>query len=257
MTSDSIVVPFCLPDTIIDPLAAVLRSGARRLLAQAIEAETDAFLAARKGVQLPDGGDRVVRQGLEPEQLVQTGIGPVEVRRVKLRDRPAPHSSRRATAGPTPASPSPRPLRALARGASGAPPGCRRAAVRATDTVARFGGDEFVVVLEDVNRPESLSDIVANLRQRLAQAIPIEGRQVTIESSIGVARFPADGSDAATLLSRADGRMYAQKRRGREPVEVWTEERPAARHRHLRRAGPILPGHPRGRKLWQRRMVSG
>ncbi len=99
-------------------------------------------------------------------------------------------------------------------------------AVRATDTVARFGGDEFVVVLEDVNRPESLSDLVASLRQRLAQTIPIEGRQVTIESSIGVARFPSDGSDAATLLSRADGRMYAQKRRGREPVEVCTEESP-------------------------------
>ena len=48
--------------------------------------------------------------------------------------------------------------------------------MRATDTVARFGGDEFVVVLEDVNRPESLDEIVANLRQRLAQAIPIEGR---------------------------------------------------------------------------------
>ena len=99
-------------------------------------------------------------------------------------------------------------------------------AVRATDTVARFGGDEFVIVLEDVSRPESLSDIVANLCQRLAQAIPIEGRQVAIESSVGVARFPADGSDAATLLGRADGRMYAQKRRGREPAEVRVKDGP-------------------------------
>ena len=48
---------------------------------------------------------------------------------------------------------------------------------------------------------------------------------VTIENSIGVARFPADGSDAGTLLSCVNGRMYAQKRRGRETVEVWTEER--------------------------------
>jgi putative transposase len=89
MTSDSTVIPLRLPDTISDPLTAVLRSGARRLLAQAIEAEADAFLAMLKGVQLPDGRDRVVRHGLGPERLVQTGIGPVEVRRVKLRDRGA------------------------------------------------------------------------------------------------------------------------------------------------------------------------
>jgi putative transposase len=58
-------------------------------LAQAIEAEADAFLAAMKGVQLPDGRDRLVRHGHGPERLVQTGIGPVAVQRVRLRDRGA------------------------------------------------------------------------------------------------------------------------------------------------------------------------
>jgi len=72
-----------------DPLTAILRSGARRLLAQAVEAEVEAFLAAMKGEQLPDGRERVVRHGHGPERLVQTGIGPVAVRRVKLRDRGA------------------------------------------------------------------------------------------------------------------------------------------------------------------------
>jgi putative transposase len=87
MKSDSTVVPLRQPDTIEDPLTSILRSGARRLLAQAIEAEAEAFLTTMKGVQLPDGRDRVVRHGLGPERRVQTGIGPVEVRRVKLRDR--------------------------------------------------------------------------------------------------------------------------------------------------------------------------
>ena len=87
MKSDSTVVPLRQPDTVEDPLTAILRSGARRLLAQAVEAEAEAFLARMKGEQLPDGRDRVVRHGLGPERLVQTGIGPVEVRRVKLRDR--------------------------------------------------------------------------------------------------------------------------------------------------------------------------
>ena len=87
MTSSSTVVSLRQPESLEDPLTAVLRSGARRLLAQAIEAEADAFLASMKGERLPDGRDRLVRHGLGPERLVQTGIGPVAVQRVKLRDR--------------------------------------------------------------------------------------------------------------------------------------------------------------------------
>jgi putative transposase len=89
MTSSSSVVSLRQPDRIEDPLTAILRSGARRLLAQAIEAEADAFLVTMKGVQLPDGRDRVVRHGHGPERQVQTGIGPVAVQRVRLRDRGA------------------------------------------------------------------------------------------------------------------------------------------------------------------------
>ena len=95
MTSDSTVVSFRQPDTVEDPLTAVLRSGARRLLAQAIEAEADAFLAAMKGVRMPDGRDRLVRHGHGPERQVQTGIGPVAVQRVRLRDRGAGERSER------------------------------------------------------------------------------------------------------------------------------------------------------------------
>jgi putative transposase len=89
MTTDSTVVRLHQPATCDDPLTALLRSGARRLLAQAIEAEAEVFLASMKEMRLPDGRERVVRHGLGPERLVQTGIGPVEVQRVKLRDRGA------------------------------------------------------------------------------------------------------------------------------------------------------------------------
>jgi putative transposase len=89
MTSDTTVVPLRQPEAVEDPLTAVLRSGARRLLAQAVEAEAEAFLAEMRGLQLPDGRERLVRHGHGPERLVQTGIGPVLVRRVKLRDRGA------------------------------------------------------------------------------------------------------------------------------------------------------------------------
>ena len=87
MSEDSKVVRLRQPDEIEDPLTAILRSGARRLLEQAIEAEVDSFLAAMKDLTLPDGRERVVRHGHGPERSIQTGIGPVAVRRAKVRDR--------------------------------------------------------------------------------------------------------------------------------------------------------------------------
>jgi transposase-like protein len=77
------------PDEIDDPLTGVLRSGARRLLAQAVEMEADDFIATMKELKLADGRDRIVRHGHGPERSIQTGIGPVPVRRVKIRDRGA------------------------------------------------------------------------------------------------------------------------------------------------------------------------
>jgi putative transposase len=87
MTSNSTVVPLRQPAAVDDPLTAILRSGARRLLAEAVEAEAEAFLAEMRTARLADGRERLVRHGHGPERLVQTGIGPVPVQRVKLRDR--------------------------------------------------------------------------------------------------------------------------------------------------------------------------
>jgi putative transposase len=95
MTMNSTVTSLRQPDASEDPLTAVLRSGARRLLSQAVEAEAEAFLATMKDMQLPDGRERLVRHGLGPERAIQTGIGPVEVQRVKLRDRGAGEGSER------------------------------------------------------------------------------------------------------------------------------------------------------------------
>ena len=70
-----------------DPLTEILRSGARRLIAQAVEAEFDAFVASHVSLTLPDGRQRVVRHGHDPVRAIQTGIGPVEVEKPKARDR--------------------------------------------------------------------------------------------------------------------------------------------------------------------------
>ena len=89
MKEDSTVVRLRQPDEIDDPLTEILRQGARRLLAQAVEQEAEAFLAEMKAFKLADGRDRVVRHGHGPERSIQTGIGPVAVSRVKIRDRGA------------------------------------------------------------------------------------------------------------------------------------------------------------------------
>ncbi len=77
------------PDDVDDPLTNVLRTGARRLLAQAVDLEVEAFLADREDLKLPDGRARFVRHGHGPERPIQTGIGPVGVTRPKIRDRGA------------------------------------------------------------------------------------------------------------------------------------------------------------------------
>jgi putative transposase len=70
-----------------DPLLAVLREGARRMLMQAIEAEVETFLTAHGSLVDEQGRRRLVRNGHAPERQIQTGIGPLEVRRPKVRDR--------------------------------------------------------------------------------------------------------------------------------------------------------------------------
>ena len=87
MDENSNIVRLRQPNDIDDPLTNILRSGARKLLAEAIEQEAESFLAGMKELKLADGRDRVVRHGHGPTRTIQTGIGAVEVARVKLRDR--------------------------------------------------------------------------------------------------------------------------------------------------------------------------
>jgi transposase-like protein len=82
------------PGQVDDPLTDILRAGARDLLARAIEIEVEAFLASTANLTLPDGRARVVRHGHGPVREIQTGIGPVEVARPKIRDRGASPSDR-------------------------------------------------------------------------------------------------------------------------------------------------------------------
>lgn len=89
MKEDTRIVQFRQLGSVEDPLTEIAREGARRMLASALEAEIEAFVGQFSEERLPDGRQRVVRHGHGPERKIQTGVGALEVRRPKVRDRAA------------------------------------------------------------------------------------------------------------------------------------------------------------------------
>jgi len=89
MTNDTDIIALRQPESVDDPLTEIARDGARRMLTAALRAEADAFVAQHSEETLPDGRQRVVRHGYGPERSIQTGIGALDVRRPKVRDRTA------------------------------------------------------------------------------------------------------------------------------------------------------------------------
>ena len=103
-------------------------------------------------------------------------------------------------------------------------------AVRGSDTVARLGGDEFAILLPGADSVAA-SRAAAKLLSALEQPVVLDGRELPVGSSIGIAAFPEHGADADTLLRRADIAMYAAKRahRGLASYSVDQELHSAAR----------------------------
>ena len=86
MTNDTDIIALRQPESVDDPLTEIARDGARRMLAAALRAEADAFVAQYAEEVLPDGRQRVVRHGYGPERSIQTGIGTLDVRRAVAGD---------------------------------------------------------------------------------------------------------------------------------------------------------------------------
>jgi diguanylate cyclase (GGDEF)-like protein len=85
------------------------------------------------------------------------------------------------------------------------------AGVRAEDTIGRYGGDEFVLVIADLASPEAIGRVLQQVREAVNEPFSLGDQCVQLAASIGVAIYPQDGRDAGALLRRADGRMYEQK----------------------------------------------
>ncbi|MDB5402897.1 MAG: putative diguanylate cyclase (GGDEF)/phosphodiesterase with and two sensor [Rhodopila sp.] len=90
-----------------------------------------------------------------------------------------------------------------------------RSTVRSTDTVARVGGDELVVIQTGVAQPAGATELSRRLIEHLAEPFDIAGRQVTVGVSVGIAVYPGDGMTSVTLLQNADVALYQAKKSGR------------------------------------------
>lgn len=93
-----------------------------------------------------------------------------------------------------------------------------KAAVRRTDIVTRYGGDEFVIIVESGPEPLDTDIIRAKLIETVSLPQTHDDATMTVGASIGFARFPTDGRSAAELLAHADRAMYRDKNVGRGPV---------------------------------------
>jgi len=99
--------------------------------------------------------------------------------------------------------------------------------VRSTDTVARIGGDEFVVLLPDLNQEHEAEQVAAKLAAAIAEPLVIDEQPVRITVSIGVASFPGDSENEESLMQFADEAMYRAKEAGKARIEVYSGTRPS------------------------------
>ena len=86
--------------------------------------------------------------------------------------------------------------------------------VRQSDTVARIGGDEFVIILENLHQIAEADEVASKVQRALARPFTLERRRLKVTASIGISFYPENGEDTDTLLRAADYAMYLAKRRG-------------------------------------------
>ena len=99
-----------------------------------------------------------------------------------------------------------------------------RRTVRESDTIARFGGDEFAVILSPIYGPKNASRVAQALLDVLSKPIDLDGYKAIIGASIGISMYPSDGTTEEELVKNADTAMYRAKESGRNNYQFYTDE---------------------------------
>ncbi len=97
-------------------------------------------------------------------------------------------------------------------------------AVREGDTVSREGGDEFIIILPDLDKPEFAQGVANKILNELAKPIEVSGHELTVTASIGISHYPNDATDVQQLLKHADSAMYQAKDAGRNTARFFTSD---------------------------------
>lgn len=95
-------------------------------------------------------------------------------------------------------------------------------ALRASDTISRIGGDEFSILLPEVVSMEAVAGVARKILESLTKPFRLDGHDLFVTASIGIACYPADGDDVETLLKCADAAMYRSKELGRNQSQLFT-----------------------------------
>jgi diguanylate cyclase (GGDEF)-like protein len=96
--------------------------------------------------------------------------------------------------------------------------------LRASDTLARVGGDEFTLLVEQFDGPQDLAEIAQKLLAATARTLTINGQECHLSGSIGIAIYPKDGADSASLLKNADIAMYRAKTSGKNNYQFYSND---------------------------------
>ncbi|MGC8928665.1 MAG: diguanylate cyclase domain-containing protein, partial [Myxococcota bacterium] len=100
--------------------------------------------------------------------------------------------------------------------------GRTKSVIRKIDTVARIGGDEFIIILSDIKSIQDIEDIANRIIEEISRPYSIDREIVEISPSLGISIFPEDGNETDTLIRKADMAMYKSKTKGGKSLSYYS-----------------------------------